>query len=99
MRKSRQRGEGTRQTPFSTTPSTPRNTWVEMSQEERRAWIKEKHAWLTEKRQREQEYLNKRDSDLKTDRAYREDAGHELDMLAMLSELSEEAEHEGNTHK
>jgi len=57
-----------------------------MDQEERRAWIKEKHAWLTEKRQREQEYLKKRDSDLKTDRAYRVDASHELDMLAMLSE-------------
>ncbi len=64
------------------------------------SWVvTEKHAWLTEKRQREQEYLKKRDSDLKTDRAYRIDASHELDMLAMLSELAEESESGGNRHE
>ena len=41
-------------------------------------------------------YLDWRDSDLKTDRAYRADASHELDMLAMLSELAQEAEGEEN---
>ncbi len=96
MRKSRRRGLP-RHTSFSLTPiAPPRKKWAEMNQVERIAWIEEKRAWLTAKRQREQEYLDWRDSDLKTDRAYRADASHELDMLAMLSELAQEAEGEEN---
>ena len=60
-----------------------------MSQEERADWIEQKRTWLTEKRRREQEYLDRRNSDLKTDRDYRADAPHELDLLAMLTELAE----------
>jgi hypothetical protein len=68
-----------------------------MNRAERLAWIEVKRTWLAEKRQREQEYLDWRNADLKTDRAYRADAPHELDLLAMLSEL-EEGEQE-TTHE
>jgi hypothetical protein len=74
-----------------------RKKWSVMNRAERIAWIEEKRTWLAEKRQREQEYLDWRNADLKTDRAYRADAPHELDMLAMLSEL-EEGERE-TTHE
>ncbi len=91
MKKSWKRGKGTtRHTSFSLPPSTPRNEWAEMNQEEQVNWIEQKRTWLTEKRQREQEYLDRRSSDLKTDRDFRADASHELDLLAMLTELAEE---------
>ncbi len=90
MRKQRRRGIAP--PPSSMTPEAPeRKKWAEMSQAERIAWIEEKRTWLTEKRQREQEYLDWRNADRKTDRAYRADAPHELDLLAMLAELAEEA--------
>ena len=96
MRKQHRRG----MTPLSSykTPDMPlRKKWAEMNQTERIAWIEVKRTWLAEKRQREQEYLDWRNADLKTDRAYRADAPHELDLLAMLSELEEgeqETKHE-----
>ena len=96
MRKQRRRGIA----PFSSykTPDGPfRKKWAVMNRAERIAWIEEKRTWLAEKRQREQEYLDWRNADLKTDRAYRADAPHELDLLAMLSEL-EEGEQE-TTHE
>lgn len=78
------------------TPDVPRRKkWGEMSLSERTLWIEEKRTWLAAKRQREQEYLDWRNADLKTDRAYRADAPHELDLLAMLAELAEEAGGEG----
>jgi len=72
-----------------------RKKWTEMNRAERIAWIEEKCTWLADKRQREQEYLDWRNADLKTDRAYRADAPHELDLLAMLAELADEAGGEG----
>lgn len=82
MRKQRRRGIALPL--YDKTPSVPnRKKWVEMDQTERIEWI--------EKRQREQEYLDWRNADRKTDRAYRADAPHELDLLAMLTELAEEA--------
>lgn len=90
MKKSRKRKVGPRQTSFSLTPIAPRTKWTEMSQEERVAWIEQKRTWLTEKRRREQEYLDRRGSDLTTDRDYRADATHEVDLLAMLAELAED---------
>ncbi len=72
------------------TPTVPeRKKWAEMIGAERIAWIEEKRTWLAAKRLREQKYLDWRNADLKTDRAYRADAPHELDLLAMLSELEE----------
>ncbi len=98
MRTSRRQGIPRRDSSYKTSEAAPRKKWAEMSWEERRDWIEEKRAWLTAKRQREQAYLDQRDSDLKIDRAYRADASHEMDMLAMLSEL-EEAESEEKAHK
>ena len=72
------------------TPSVPkRKKWAEMNGTERIVWIEEKRTWLAAKRLREQEYLDWRNADQKTDRAYRADAPHELDLLAMLTELAE----------
>jgi hypothetical protein len=96
MRERRRRSRGQGKTPLSreTHNLPPRKKWGEMNLAERTAWIEEKFAWMTEKRQREQDYLDWRNADLKTDRDYRADAVHELDLLAMFAEW-EEAEQEG----
>jgi hypothetical protein len=97
MRKQR-RQEGSVPLSSYKTPTGPdRKKWAEMNRAERIAWIEEKRTWLANKRLREQEYLDWRDADRKTDRAYRADAPHELDLLAMLVEL-EEGEQE-TTHE
>lgn len=83
---------------YKTSDVPRRKKWGEMSLSERTMWIEEKRAWLTEKRRREQEYLDWRNADQKTDRAYRADASQELDMLEMLSEL-EEVEREEKVHE
>ncbi len=89
MRTSRRQRIPRRDSSYKTPEAAPRKKWAEMSREERRDWIEEKRAWLTEKRQREQAYLDRRNADLKIDRVYRADASHELDLLALLSELTE----------
>lgn len=93
MRKQRRQGGSVPLSSYKTPPVPDRKKWAEMNRAERIAWIEEKRTWLANKRQREQEYLDWRDADRKTDRAYRADAPQELDLLAMLSEL-EEGEHE-----
>ena len=75
------------------TPRTPeRKTFASMSQDERRAWLTEKYAWLLDKRQREQHYLDRRARQgisTPTDDDYQADAPHELDLLKFFEELAE----------
>jgi exonuclease VII large subunit len=99
MRKQRRRGSTPRPSIAITLVVPDRKKWAEMTHAERKAWIDEKRTWLTEKRQREQEYLDWRNADLETDRAYRADAPHELDLLAMLAELADEADEGGKRER
>lgn len=73
-------------------PRTPeRQAFAAMSQDERRAWLTEKYAWLLEKRRREQQYLDRRarrGSATPTDDDYQADAPHELDLLKFFEELA-----------
>ena len=70
----------------------------DMSPDDLVNWLTGKQAWLTQKMQRERDYLNRRANrrvHTPTDEAYEADQAQEQELLALLEELLQGAQAQG----